>query len=223
MFFAPPAPPPGPFRAVLFDVDGTLVDTAELIADSLEHACRVHLGRTHPRERYYELIGRPALTQMEVLGGDRAPEMMDTAIAYYEAHHDREAPFPGALDTLARLREVGIRLGLVTSKTRRELTPTLLRVPLDRYTDVVVTADLTTRPKPNPDPVYLALQTLEIGAGDVLFVGDSPYDLQAGRAAGVRTGAALWGPHPPAVLRAEGPDYVFTGLREVVRACGVGA
>jgi pyrophosphatase PpaX len=218
--FSPPAPV-GPFRAVLFDVDGTLIDTADLIADALEFACRRHLGRVHPRERYYELIGKPALVQMELLGGDRAPEMMDTAVAYYEEHADREAAFPGALDTLARLAEVGIRLGLVTSKTRRELSPTLARVPLDRYTHVVVTADLTTRPKPYPDPVYLALQTLQIGAEQVLFVGDSPYDLQAGRAAGVRTGAALWGPHSAAVLRKEQPDHMFKSLRDVVRLCGL--
>ena len=221
MFLHSPIDPPGPFRAVLFDVDGTLIDTAELIADALEYACRRHLGRTHPREAYYALIGKPAMVQMEILGGDRAPEMMDTAIAYYEEHHEQEQAFPGALDTLARLSEVGIRLALVTSKTRIELNPTLERVPLQRYAFVIITADLTTRPKPFPDPVYLALQTLQIGAHEVLFVGDSPYDLQSGRAAGVSTGAATWGPHPRPTLEAEGPDYVFSSFRDVLAACGV--
>lgn len=219
MFLEPPTNPPGPYRAVLFDVDGTLIDTAELIADSLEYACRHHLGRTHPRETYYALIGKPAIVQMEILGGDRAPEMMDTAVAYYEMHHEKERPFPGALDTLAKLREVGIRLALVTSKTRQELNPTLERVQLQSYATIIVTSDLTTRPKPYPDPVYLALQTLQIGAGEVLFVGDSPYDIQSGRAAGVWTGAASWGPHPRAVLAAESPTFVFDGFQDVLRAC----
>jgi pyrophosphatase PpaX len=219
MFLEPPSPPPSPFQAVLFDVDGTLIDTAELIADSLEYACRRHLGHTHPRETYYSLIGKPAMVQMEILGGDRAPEMMDTAVAYYEEHFEEERPFRGALDTLAQLHEAGIRLALVTSKTRHELNPTLERVPLNRYAFVVVTADQTTRPKPYPDPVYLALQTLQIGAEHVLFIGDSPYDLQSGRAAGVRTGAALWGPHPRATLEAEQPDYVFHRFREIVDLC----
>lgn len=219
MFLEPPSPPPSPFQAVLFDVDGTLIDTAELIADSLEYACHRHLGRTHSRETYYALIGKPAIVQMEILGGDRAPEMMDTAVAYYEEHFEEERPFPGALDTLAQLHEVGIRLALVTSKTRHELNPTLERVPLNRYAFVVVTADQTTRPKPFPDPVYLALQTLQIGAEHVLFIGDSPYDLQSGRAAGVRTGAALWGPHPRATLEAEQPDYVFQRFREILALC----
>ena len=213
--------PPGPFRAVLFDVDGTLIDTAELIADSLEYACRLHLGHTHPREAYYQLIGKPVMVQMEILGGIRAPEMMDTAMAYYEEHFEKEQPFAGALDTLARIKEVGIRLALVTSKTRFELNPTLERVPLQRYTSVIVTADLTTRPKPFPDPVYLALQTLQIGAESALFVGDSPYDLQAGRAAGVQTGAAAWGPHSEEVLRSEKPDFLFRNYRELLRACGL--
>jgi pyrophosphatase PpaX len=219
MFLHPPVEPPAPFRAVLFDVDGTLIDTAELIADSLEYACRLHLGRTHPREAYYALIGKPAIVQMEILGGDKAPEMMDTAVAYYEEHHEREQPFPGALDTLAQLTEVGIRLGLVTSKTRMELNPTLERVPLQRYARVIVTADLTTRPKPFPDPVYLALQTLQIGAEHVLFVGDSPYDIHAGNAAGVTTGAATWGPHSLAALKEQKPGYVFSSFGDILRAC----
>lgn len=219
MYLEPTLPPPGPFKAVLFDVDGTLIDTADLIADSLEHACRVHLGRTHPREEYYALIGKPAIVQMEILGGARAPEMMDTAVAYYEEHFEEEQPFPGALDTLAQLRERGIKLGLVTSKTRMELTPTLERVPLGRYAFVVVTADATTRPKPFPDPVYLALQNLQIAAQDVLFVGDSPYDIQSGRGAGVRTGAATWGPHPRSILQAEQPDYMFERFKELLDVC----
>lgn len=221
MFYAPRTAPPGPFRAVLFDVDGTLIDTAELIADSLEYACLRHLGRAHPRETYYALIGKPAMVQMEILGGDKAPEMMDTAVEYYELHHEEERPFAGAVDTLARLYEVGIKLALVTSKTRIELNPTLARVPLDNFARVVVTADLTTRPKPFPDPVYLALQNLQIGAEEVLFVGDSPYDMQAGRAAGVKTGAAAWGPHSRAALEEERPDYLFSSFGDVLRTCGL--
>jgi pyrophosphatase PpaX len=221
MYLGTQVTPPGPYRAVLFDVDGTLIDSAELIADSLEYACRRHLGRTHDREVYYALIGKPAIVQMEILGGDKAPEMMDTAVAYYEDHFELEQPFPGALDTLARLKEFGIRLALVTSKTRMEINPTLERVPLQLYAAVIVTADMTTRPKPNPDPVYLALQTLQIGADHSLFIGDSPYDLQAGRAAGVHTGAATWGPHPRAVLEAEGPEFMFNGYRDILAACGL--
>ncbi|MFN3651863.1 MAG: HAD family hydrolase [Armatimonadota bacterium] len=221
MYFAHDTPPPGPFRAVLFDVDGTLIDTAELIADGLEYTCRLHLGRTHPREEYYALIGKPAIVQMEILGGDKAPEMVDTALAYYEEHSDQEKPFPGALDTVARLHERGIRIGLVTSKLRIELDPTLSRFPIHPFVRVVVTAEQTTRPKPYPDPVYLALQTLQIGAEEVLFIGDSPYDLQSGRAAGVKTGAATWGPHPRATLEAEAPDYTFTSFGEILRVCGI--
>src|SRR5215217_6630588 len=84
--FPSPPEPFGPFRAVLFDVDGTLIDTAELIADALEYTCRRHLGVTHPREQYFALIGVPAMEQMRILGGDRATEMFDTAVAYYEEH-----------------------------------------------------------------------------------------------------------------------------------------
>lgn len=222
MFLDPAAPSPGRFRAVLFDVDGTLIDTADLIADALEETCRRHLGQTHPREHYYSLIGKPALVQMELLGGpDRARAMLETAVALYEDGAHRERLFPEALDTLAQLREVGIRVGLVTSKLRRELNPTLERIPLQRYAQVIVTSDMTTRPKPYPDPVYLALQTLELPAEHVVFIGDSPYDLQSGRAAGVRTAAATWGPHPRPTLEAESPDLMANSFRDLLRYCGI--
>jgi pyrophosphatase PpaX len=219
MYYGTPVRPTGPFAAILFDVDGTLIDTAELIADSLEHACRRHLGRAHPRAEYYALIGRPAIVQMEILGGDKAPEMMDTAIEYYFEHMEEERPFPGAIDLLAHFSEQGYRLGLVTSKTRRELAPTMRHIPIDRYVHVVVTSEQTTRPKPHPDPVYLALQTLQIAAERTLFVGDSPYDMQAGRAAGVKTAAATWGPHPITALSQEEPDYVLRDLRDLRTIC----
>ncbi|MBM3458709.1 MAG: HAD-IA family hydrolase [Armatimonadetes bacterium] len=222
-YLDPASPPPGRFRAVLFDVDGTLIDTADLIADALEHACRTHLGRTHDRNYYYSLIGKPALVQMEILGEGADPHpLLESAIEYYEAHAAEERAFPGALDTLAQLREVGIRVGLVTSKLRRELDPTLERIPLQRYVSVIVTSDLTTRPKPFPDPVYLALQTLQLPAEYVVFLGDSPYDLQSGRAAGVRTAAATWGPHPRETLAAEQPDLMAASFRDVLRYCGLG-
>lgn len=219
MYYGTPVQPSGPFAAILFDVDGTLIDTAELIADSLEFACRRHLGRTHPRSEYYRLIGRPAIAQMEFLGGDKAPEMVDSAIEYYFEHMEEERPFPGAIDLLACFSEQGYRLGLVTSKTRHELVPTLRKIPIDRYVQVVVTAELTSRPKPHPDPVYLALQNLQISANETLFVGDSPYDLQAGRAAGVKTAAATWGPHPLETLQKEAPSYVLRDFRDLRTIC----
>lgn len=217
--YPPLEPPAGPFHAVLFDVDGTLIDTADLIIDSLDHACRTHLGRTYPRETYTSVIGIPAPAQLERLGGERGPEMLETALRFYENHLDRERLFAGALDLLAMLSEAGILLGLVTSKSRRELNPALARWPFHSWVRVIVTAELTSRHKPEPDPVYYALQTLRVPAERALFVGDSPFDLRAGRTAGVRTGAACWGPHPRAALQAEAPDYLFGAFPEIRRLC----
>lgn len=215
--------PLGRFAAVLFDVDGTLIDTADLIADSLDASCREYLGFSPPRDELLGLIGRPAIVQMQLLGakGATAQRMMDYAIEYYEAHSERERAFPGALDLLARLCESGVRLGLVTSKTRWELNPTLERTPLQKWARVIITAELTSRPKPHPDPVFLALQMLQAPAEHVLFAGDSPYDIQSGRAAGVRTAAATWGPHSEQSLAAEQPDYLLHSFRDIVRICGI--
>jgi len=217
MTYLKPRPRATGIRAVLFDVDGTLVDTADLIADSLAFACGRFLGREYPRETYLGLIGRPVVAQMKTLGaGERLDEMVEAAIEYYERHAGREREFPGVLDTLARLAEHDVRLALVTSKQRRELEPTLERIPLQKYVYTIVTADDTLRPKPYPDPIYRALQLVEAPATQALFVGDSPYDMAAGRAAGVATAAALWGPHPRERLEPEAPTYWLERIEEAL-------
>ncbi len=206
-----------PIQAVLFDVDGTLIDTEELIAQSLAHACRLHLGREHPREEYLKLIGRPVAVQMEILGGPHAAEMIPAAMDYYEEHPELEREFGEAVDALRRIHAAGFKTGLVTSKVRMELEPTLERHGLHRYAPLVVTADQTPRPKPYPDPVLFALEQLGVEPAAALFVGDSPYDMAAGRDAGARTAAALWGPHSREALAVESPTYWLESPRDLLR------
>jgi len=207
---------------VLFDLDGTLADTVELILRCYRHTMRTHLGRELPDERWLATIGTPLRDQLRDFArdDDEAALMLDTYVTYQRGIHDHLVrPFPGALATVRGLKEGGTAVGVVTSKRREMALRTLDRCGLVDEYDVLITADDVTRGKPDPEPVRTALARLGLsdGARRTLMVGDSPWDIRAGRAAGTRTAAALWGPYERSVLEREAPDFWLEELGGVVR------
>ena len=190
----------------MFDFDGTLVDSVELILDSLRHATLTVLGHVVPDDVLRARVGRPLREHMRELDAERA----DDLVAVYREHNLRRhadllRPYPGIAEMLAGLRGRGARIGIVTSKMRPAVDAGMALVPLGEF-DAIVTCEDTDRHKPDPAPVLRGLELLDADPGTTVYVGDSPYDVRAGRAAGVATAAALWGAFPADVLRAESPD-----------------
>jgi pyrophosphatase PpaX len=190
----------------LFDFDGTLVDSVELILESLRHATLTVLGHVVPDDVLRARVGRPLREHMRELDAERA----DDLVAVYREHNLRRhadllRPYPGIAEMLAGLRERRARIGIVTSKMRPAVDAGMALVPLGEF-DAIVTCEDTDRHKPDPAPVLRGLELLDADPGTTVYVGDSPYDVRAGRAAGVATAAALWGAFPADVLRAESPD-----------------
>lgn len=209
------------WAAVLFDLDGTLADTVELILRCYRHTMEVHLGATPPDERWLAGIGTPLTDQLRGFAGDsdEALAMARTYSEFQKTIHDQMvAPFPGAVEMVGALGKRGVAVGVVTSKRREVAGRTLARCGFANAYQVLVTADEVSRGKPDPEPVLLALDRLGLteAAGRSLFVGDSPHDLKAGRAAGTKTAAALWGPFEHDVLRAEAADFYLGEPGEVL-------
>jgi len=205
-------------RCVLFDVDGTLIDTTDLIAGGLAHAVKLHVGVEPPHEELVALIGRPLAEQMRMYGKESQVEAMSRSfIEYYERNSHLEKPFPGALEMVEAVHSRGYITGIVTSKSRPEVASFLSRFPIQRYLDIVVSSSDSPRPKPFPDPVLKALEMSGSDPRQTLFVGDSVYDMRAGRSAGVLTGAALWGPFGRDILAPESPDLLFARPADVVK------
>jgi len=184
------------FRAVLFDLDGTLIDSVPLIVASMQHA---FAGRERaPTEKeWVALIGTPLEAMIRRWGEDEA----DVALLrerYKEhqwAHHDSMVrAFPGVPEVLDALASRGVRMAVVTSKLESSARRSLEFLGLVRYFEAVVGLESTVRHKPDPEPVRHALARLDAVADAAAFVGDSPHDVVAGNAAGVATVAALWGP-----------------------------
>lgn len=209
-----------PIRAVLYDFDGTLADSTDLIMRCYRHTMTTHLGECPPDEEWLSGFGTPLETQIDRFA--RSPEeraaMLDTYREHQNSLFDTALrPFPGAEEVVSELVRRGMALAIVTSRMRRATLRGLDVCGLTRHFDIVVTPEDVANPKPDPEPVLVALERLGVSAGEALFVGDSPHDMAAGRAAGTRTAAALWGPFPHDHLLAQRPDALLERQDDVLR------
>jgi pyrophosphatase PpaX len=206
------------YPTVLFDLDGTLVDSGAIILASFKHAARTVLERDVEEEQIAALVGGSNLhDQMRVLD----PSRVDDLVRVYREHnrplHEELEAFDGVEELIASLAAQGRKLGIVTAKGRATVELAFAVIPLERYFDAVVTADLTERHKPDPEPVRKALELLGSEPAEAAFVGDSPYDVEAGKAAGVFTIGVSWGKiHPDQRLRDAGADLVVHSPEELL-------
>ena len=200
------------FRAVLYDFDGTLADSTELILRCYRHTMQTHLGHVPDEADWLSGFGKPLEGQIGRFARtpDEASRMLQSYRDYQHAHHDDALrPFPAACEVVAELAERGIKLAIVTSKHRETALRGLRCCELAGHFPVVVAPEDVVHPKPHPESVRKALDALGVSPSEALFVGDSPFDVMAGKAAGVSTAAALWGPFPEEALRAAGPDHLL--------------
>ena len=203
-------------QAVLFDLDGTLVDTIEMIMASHRHATAVVLGEALPDDVLRRNIGIPLKDQMEEYAPGRVPELLDEYRRHNALVHDEMIrEYPGTEAALAALAALGLRLGIVTSKSGPVAQRGLDRFGLGRFFEVVVAFEDTEIHKPEPEPVLEASRRLGLSPDRCAYVGDSPHDMAAGAAAGAVTIGALWGPFPGPVL-AEKPDFTAASIADVV-------
>jgi pyrophosphatase PpaX len=198
------------YETVLFDLDGTLIDSGSLILASFRHATETVLGRRIPDETLMANVGGHGIhAQMREFDAARADELVEVYREHNLAIYHEVEPFQGVEAELERLRAEGRRLGIVTVKGRLTVDVTLDVVPFLARLDTVVTGDDTERHKPYPDALLLALDRLGADAGSAVYVGDAPFDIRAAKAAGMTAVAVGWGNiHPLSRLEAEGPDAV---------------
>jgi pyrophosphatase PpaX len=204
-------------KAVLFDLDGTLIDSIGLIVDAMHHAFDGFTGTVPADSAWMAGIGTPLYKQLALYA--RSAEELDVLREKYRAfqfiHHDNVIKqYPGTSAVLENLHARGLVMGIVTSKGNELAQRGLDLTGLAKFMPVVIGADSVTKHKPEPEPVLLALEQLGVRADEALMVGDSPHDISSGNAAGVRTVGALWGPFTREQIAVAKPTYWLANISE---------
>jgi pyrophosphatase PpaX len=205
------------FPVVLFDLDGTVIDSGAIILASMRHAAKEVLGAEPPDEELMAAVGGPGLeAQMHALAPDRVDELVAVYRAHNEPLHEGLVCCEGIEDVLVRLKDEGRRLGIVTAKRRKTVELAFAQVPLAPLFETVVGGDETTRHKPDPAPLQLALDRLGAQPDEAAYVGDAPFDVKAAQAAGVFSVAVTWGGiHSRERLETAHPDALVDTAEEL--------
>ena len=204
-------------QAVLFDLDGTLVDTVPLIVKTYRQVFR-DLKIPWGDDDVVGHIGLPLVDIAGNFGVDDRDRFVELYQHYYKIEHDNSTKvFPGTLEMLSHLREMGIKLGLVTSKGKPVTTRTLAFTKLDRLLDTIVTAHDVANPKPHPEAMEKALTALAAQPERTIMVGDSRFDILAGKGSGTRTLAVTWGLESREALTKLNPDGLLENWNEITQ------
>jgi pyrophosphatase PpaX len=204
------------YPVLLFDLDGTVIDSGAIILASMRHAAETVIGGSYTDEQLLAAVGGPGLeAQMQALDPARVDELVRVYRAHNEPLHETLALCAGMDVVLGALKDRGQTLGIVTAKRRATVELAFAQLPIEHLFDVVVGGDETERHKPDPAPLQLALERLGARPEEAVYVGDSPFDMQAARAAGLHAIGVAWGRiHPPEAL--VDADVVITDAQELL-------
>ncbi len=211
-------------KAVLFDLDGTLIDSYDLLIDSFRYSTQTVLNRTIPDEKLMAKVGQPLVTQMEEFAADEAQR--DELVQAYRLHNDEVHDnlvkvFPGTARMLYALKNAGFLLGVVTSKRHVAAVRGLHCFGLEDLFEFILSPDDWPQHKPDPGPVLHGCELIDVDPAAAMYVGDSPFDIRAGNDAGCQTIAVLWGMFTREQLLAESPTYVCSTTDEILQILGV--
>lgn len=204
---------------ILFDLDGTLLDTTPLIRASFSHVLQTL--NMKPDGLQHIVWGRPLREVLAKMCAGMENEAFQTYQEFYRENRHMVDVFPGILQTLRQLKQTGVVMAVVTNKSSRPAREDLSRHHLEEYFSCFFGREDTIHPKPHPELVLRALSALSACPEETVMVGDTAWDMMAGRGAGVKTGAAMWGPDPEG-LSAFGPtDYRFCAPQDIPGALGL--
>lgn len=208
------------YKHLVFDIDGTIIDSADINMISLQEAVKELRGETMPLEDLYFSFGIPGIRAMEILGFPDPAEALRVWLRHYAACSERLGMplFPGMREVLEKLHREGVSLGIITSKLREEYDDHFGRRGLLELFPCAVTASDTPKGKPYPDPMLEYLRRTGVSPEEVIYFGDTAYDMDCARAAGVDQALVLWGCLNPDGIEA---TWRLERIEEIPRFAGL--
>ncbi|GAB2753716.1 HAD family hydrolase [Terrabacter sp. AAH1] len=204
------------WSTAVFDLDGTLADTINLIVESYQYAFRTVIGREEDPDVIRSWIGRPLIGAFRDHSPEHADELYATYLQWNADNTERLIrDYDGVVAVLADLRAAGVAVGVATSKRRESAEQAMDILGISEHVEVLVAMEDTERHKPDPTPLLLALERMGRSANGAVYVGDAVVDVLAGKAAGMDTVAVTWGAGLPEPLEAVRPSAVVTTADEL--------
>lgn len=204
------------YKALIFDIDGTLLNTESSVLVSLQHTLYRTTKKLYKYEELYFALGIPGKDALEQLGITALEKVITIWDEYYQQYSFMTRSFMGMNDTLKKLSLEKIKLSIVTSKTREEYKRDFEIYPISKYFSTYICADDTILHKPNPEPLLAALKTLQVTPDEAIYIGDSCYDIECANKANVASALALWGCRFPdgidATWKLSSPPEIFSIL-----------
>ncbi|GMB09092.1 pyrophosphatase PpaX [Thermolongibacillus altinsuensis] len=209
-------------NTVLFDLDGTLINTNDLIIESFLHTLNKYYPNQYTREDVLNFIGPPLYDTFVAIDPERVDEMIETYRAFNHAHHDALVKeYETVYETVKTLREKGFKLGIVTTKIRHTVEMGLNLTKLAPFFDCVITLDDVEHAKPHPEPIQKALAQLKANPEETLMVGDNHHDILAGKNAGTKTAGVAWTIKGREHLAKYEPDFMLEKMSDLLEILGV--
>lgn len=210
-------------RTVLFDLDGTIIDTNELIIETFLHVLRDKTPSPFTREHIIPSMGLTLEEQIRIFTEqDQVDELVAAYREYNVTRHDELVrEFPYVKEVMANLHASGIQLGVVTTKMRATTERALRMFGLIDYLSTIVTVQDVDHPKPHPEPVLRAVEALQANPAETIMVGDSPADILSANAAGVISCGVAWSLKGEAVLRQYEPRHIIHDMRDLYALVGL--
>ncbi|WP_042462945.1 pyrophosphatase PpaX [Neobacillus dielmonensis] len=207
---------------LLFDLDGTLIDTNQLIINSYLHTLNKFFPEKYTQADVLPFMGPTLHEAFSSIDQERVEEMIVEYRTFNIANHDALVKeFPGVYETIKRLHEKGFKLGIVTTKRLDVAMKGLRLMKLDPFFDVVIAEDHVTRTKPDPEPIYKALEQLSSSPEETFMVGDNFHDILSGKNAGTKTAGVAWAFKGRDYIAKYEPDYILDQMTDLLKIVGV--
>jgi pyrophosphatase PpaX len=204
-------------ETILFDFDGTLFDTNDLIIETFMAVLGKHFPGRYAREDCLPFMGPPLRETFEALAPENVDQMMEEYVKWNLENHDRlTSEFPGVSEVLKKLKERGLKMAIVSTKRNKTIHRGLDLMDAEGIFEVVIGLDDVTHAKPHPEPLQKAMDALGADPATTLMVGDNSHDIEGGRNAGTLTAGVAWSAKGRAFMESLKPDYMLDAIEDLL-------